>query len=197
MNYPFRIMLIGDCGVGKSSLILKETEGVIIGDIIKENELAVEKYGFSCASDFPICLPEFKRKGKMQIWDTNGEERFGFSFLQRSKFGFGKFDCIMIVYDVTDVTSFHNVVNWIKEARSRENDCVILLVGNKCDLQKERVVSFNDGKSLADKLGIPFCEVSAKNGSGVNEMFSCSTSGANKDDKKRNACIKNDNCIIL
>merc|ERR1711967_126908 len=77
-----------------------------------------------------------------------------------------------IVYDVTDRESFNNVKHWIQEIDKYAADGVKkLLVGNKCDLQSKKVVSYDEAKELADSLGINFMETSAKNSHNVEQAF--------------------------
>ena len=105
---------------------------------------------------------------KLQIWDTAGQERFRTitSSYYRGAHG------IIIVYDVTDRQSFENVEHWLKEIDRYANVTVNkLLVGNKCDLQSKKVVTFDEGKALADKHGIKFMESSAKNAHNVEQAF--------------------------
>ncbi len=92
----------------------------------------------------------------MQIWDTAGQERFRTitSSYYRGAHG------IMVVYDVTDRETFENVKHWLEEIDSNSGPNVEkLLVGNKCDLAARRVVSFDQGKQLADSIGCKFVEV--------------------------------------
>jgi GTPase SAR1 family protein len=76
------------------------------------------------------------------------------------------------VYDVTDQESFENVRNWLQEIERYANENVNkLLVGNKCDLTSKKVVDYTTAKELADHLGIPFLETSAKNATNVEQAF--------------------------
>jgi Ras-related protein Rab-8A len=80
---------------------------------------------------------------------------------------------ILLVYDVSDVNSFTNIRNWMKNIEQHASTNVVkALVGNKCDLKEsERAVSYSQGKSLAEEYGIPFFETSAKTGEQVQEVF--------------------------
>jgi len=106
---------------------------------------------------------------KLQIWDTAGQERFRTitSAYYRGAMG------ILLVYDVSDVNSFTNIRNWMKNIEQHASTNVVkALVGNKCDLKEsERAVSYSQGKSLAEEYGIPFFETSAKTGEQVQEVF--------------------------
>jgi len=105
---------------------------------------------------------------KLQIWDTAGQERFRTitSSYYRGAHG------IIVVYDVTDAESFNNVRQWLHEIDRYASDKVNkLLVGNKCDLTEKRVISYQQGKELADSLGLEFLETSAKNSTNVENAF--------------------------
>lgn len=105
---------------------------------------------------------------KLQIWDTAGQERFRTitSSYYRGAHG------IIVVYDVTDQTSFNNVKQWLQEIDRYACDMVNkLLVGNKCDLVSQKVVDFHTAKEFADQLNIPFLETSAKSATNVEEAF--------------------------
>ncbi|KAG0454908.1 hypothetical protein HPP92_024200 [Vanilla planifolia] len=105
---------------------------------------------------------------KLQIWDTAGQERFRTitSSYYRGAHG------IIVVYDVTEQESFNNVKQWLSEIdRYATENVNKLLVGNKCDLAHQRVVPFEAGKALADEVGIPFLETSAKDATNVEQAF--------------------------
>ncbi|KAL9253000.1 GTP-binding protein YPTM2-like protein [Drosera capensis] len=149
-DYLFKLLLIGDSGVGKSCLLLRFAD-----------DSYVESYISTIGVDFKIRTVEQDGKTiKLQIWDTAGQERFRTitSSYYRGAHG------IIIVYDVTDQHSFENVKQWLSEIDRYASDNVVkLLVGNKSDLTSNRVVSYESGKAFADEIGVPFLETSAKN----------------------------------
>ena len=101
-------------------------------------------------------------------WDTAGQERFRTitSSYYRGAHG------IIVVYDVTDQESFNNVKQWLNEIDRYANESVNkLLVGNKSDLTSKKVVDYATAKAIADEIGIPFLETSAKNATNVGEAF--------------------------
>ncbi|KAL9255041.1 Ras-related protein, partial [Drosera capensis] len=157
-DYLFKLLLIGDSGVGKSCLLLRFAD-----------DSYVESYISTIGVDFKIRTVEQDGKTiKLQIWDTAGQERFRTitSSYYRGAHG------IIIVYDVTDQQSFENVKQWLSEIDRYASDNVVkLLVGNKSDLTSNRVVSYESGKEFADEIGVPFLETSAKNASNVEEAF--------------------------
>ena len=104
---------------------------------------------------------------KLQIWDTAGEERFRTITKTYYKGANG----IILTYDVTDINSFKNIKNWIKQIEANaQNNVQRVLVGNKCD-KPDRVVSEEDGQKLADEFKMKFFETSAKTSQNVNEVF--------------------------
>ncbi|KAE8677408.1 Tetratricopeptide repeat (TPR)-like superfamily protein [Hibiscus syriacus] len=157
-DYLFKLLLIGDSGVGKSCLLLRFAD-----------DSYLESYISTIGVDFKIRTVEQDGKTiKLQIWDTAGQERFRTitSSYYRGAHG------IIVVYDVTDPESFNNVKQWLNEIDRYASDNVNkLLVGNKCDLTADRAVSYETAKALADEIGIPFMETSAKSASNVEEAF--------------------------
>ena len=104
----------------------------------------------------------------MQIWDTAGQERFRTitSSYYRGAHG------IIVVYDVTDRESFKNVENWMKEIRQyAPPEVSIVLVANKIDMESSRVISYDEGKEYADRLGVKFLETSAKTSHNTEEAL--------------------------
>nr|KAF6308370.1 RAB1A, member RAS oncogene family [Myotis myotis] len=142
-DYLFKLLLIGDSGVGKSCLLLRFAD-----------DTYTESYISTIGVDFKIRTIELDGKTiKLQIWDTAGQERFRTitSSYYRGAHG------IIVVYDVTDRYASENVNK--------------LLVGNKCDLTTKKVVDYTTAKEFADSLGIPFLETSAKNAMNVEQSF--------------------------
>jgi len=157
-DYLFKLLLIGDSGVGKSCLLLRFAD-----------DTYTESYISTIGVDFKIRTIELEGKTiKLQIWDTAGQERFRTitSSYYRGAHG------IIVVYDCTDQESFTNVKQWLQEIDRYACDNVNkLLVGNKCDLAAKKVVDFTTAKEYADQLGIPFLETSAKSATNVEQAF--------------------------
>jgi Ras-related protein Rab-1A len=150
--------LIGDSGVGKSSLILRFAD-----DTFTEN------FTPTIGVDFKIKTVEIESKRiKMQIWDTAGQERFRTitSTYYRGAQG------VIIVYDICDREGFRNISNWVSEIKRH---CVsnvnIIVIGNKSDLEDKRVIRWEDGSELARSLDFKFIETSAKDSRNVEEAF--------------------------
>ena len=108
------------------------------------------------------------RRVRLELWDTAGQERFKAittSYLRGAQ-------GIMLVYDVTDRKSFEHVDHWMGQIKQYADLQVdLVLVGNKCDLESQRVVSPAQGRQLADTYGIPFQETSAKDDVDVDAAF--------------------------
>jgi len=157
-DFLFKLLLIGDSGVGKSCLLLRFAD-----------DTYTESYISTIGVDFKIRTIELDGKTiKLQIWDTAGQERFRTitSSYYRGAHG------IIVVYDVTDMESFNNVKTWLNEIDKYATDKVNkLLVGNKCDLVVKKVVDYQTAKDFADQLEIPFLETSAKNSTNVEQAF--------------------------
>jgi len=157
-DYLFKLLLIGDSGVGKSCLLLRFAD-----------DTYTDSYISTIGVDFKIRTVDLDTKTiKLQIWDTAGQERFRTitSSYYRGAHG------IIIVYDITDKESFDNVRQWLFEIDryASENVCK-LLVGNKSDLTNKRAVEYEQAKTFADELNIPFLETSAKNAANVEQAF--------------------------
>ncbi|KAF9674776.1 hypothetical protein SADUNF_Sadunf10G0162100 [Salix dunnii] len=120
--------------------------------------------------DFKIRTIELDgRRIKLQIWDTAGQERFRTITTAYYRGAMG----ILLVYDVTDESSFNNIRNWIRNIEQHASDNVNkILVGNKADMdESKRAVPTSKGQALADEYGIKFFETSAKTNLNVEEVF--------------------------
>ena len=156
-NFLFKLLIIGESGVGKTCLLLRFTD-----DSFTANHLT------TIGIDFKIKIITLSGKLiKLQIWDTAGQERFRTITKTYYKGAHG----IILTYDVTNQNSFKNIRNWIKqiEANAQTNVCKVL-VGNKCD-KPDRVVTEEEGKKLAEDFNMSFFETSAKTNQNVNEVF--------------------------
>jgi len=157
-DYLFKLLLIGDSGVGKSCLLLRFADNTY-----------TDSYISTIGVDFKIRTLDIDGKTvKLQIWDTAGQERFRTitSSYYRGAHG------IIVVYDVTDKVSFNNVKQWLGEIDRYACQSVNkLLVGNKADLTEKKVVEYVEAKEFADSLGISFLETSAKSSQNVEEAF--------------------------
>lgn len=180
----FKILIIGDSGVGKSCLLLKFTDRYF-------NDSYISTIGV----DFKIQTIQLDNKIiKLQIWDTAGQDRFKTITTSYYRGSHG----IVIVYDITDKESFLNVRNWLAEVHKYASDNVkILLVGNKCDLEKDRQVSIQEGQELANKLNIPFIEASAKDSTNVQQLFVKLTTILKEDKLKKEYIIPEEQVSLI
>lgn len=157
-NYIFKIILIGDSGVGKSCLLFRFADGSYSDSFIS-----------TIGVDFKIrTISHDSKLLKLQIWDTAGQEKFRSisSAYYRGSHG------IIVVYDTTSRVSFNNVPKWLREVEEfRTSDVDLLLIGNKNDLTTQRDVEFQEAKDFADSNGLAFLETSAKEFQNVNEAF--------------------------
>jgi len=154
----FKLLVIGDSGVGKSSLLVRFSDGTFSDSFIS-----------TIGVDYKIKTMNADGKEiKLQIWDTAGQERFKTitSSYYRAAHG------IILVYDITNLDSFKNIRKWVNEINRYTSDSVQkLLVGNKCDLVNDRKVTHELGSSLSTELGIQFIETSAKDDTNVERAF--------------------------
>jgi Ras-related protein Rab-1A len=157
-NVLFKLLLIGDSGVGKSSLLHRFAD-----------DIYTDSYISTIGVDFKIKTMNVGDKMvKLQIWDTAGQERFRTitSSYYRGAQG------IIVVYDITDVDSFNNVKQWLSEIdRYASENVDKLLVGNKSDLEPNRQVTKAMAQEFADSLNVKCIETSAKESSHVDEAF--------------------------
>ena len=153
-----KLVMIGDSGVGKTnilsrylnnefSLTSKATVGVEFGStIVKKNGKLI----------------------KLQIWDTAGQERYKSITSAYYKGAKGAF----VVYDITNKKTFKNIDKWIVELKANGNqDILVILIGNKLDLEKNREVNAEEVKKKAEELNAAYFETSALNGSNIAHAF--------------------------
>jgi len=161
----FKIICIGDGAVGKTSITVRICHGQFDGNYIMT--IGVE-FGTK------ICMIDGQNEVRLQIWDTARQERF--RFLQPAYYR-GAHGALL-VYDVTRNESFKNIPSWIGNLVDTIDESIpTILVGNKCDLDDVRIVTFEEGKRLAEDLSaqykrvIPFFEASAKTNQNVEDIF--------------------------
>jgi len=157
-DFLIKLLLIGDSGVGKSCLLLRFCDDAWTPSFIT-----------TIGIDFKIRTIELDGKRiKLQIWDTAGQERFRTITTAYYRGAMG----ILLVYDVTDERSFNNIHVWHTNIEQHASDGVNkILIGNKSDWTDKKAVTKEQGRELADELGIKFMETSAKENQGVEEAF--------------------------
>ena len=160
IDYEFNVITVGNSGVGKTSILLRYTEGIFDDTITTLAHLEFTQKTLSCAG----------YKVKLRMIDTSGEEIYGTLNSQYCRRG----DAVLLCYDVSDKDSFINMNYW-RQKIGVPLDRPVMLVGNKVDLSKDKIViSAMDGESAARNLylgDVPFFEVSAKTGHGVEALF--------------------------
>nr|CAB3265363.1 ras-related protein Rab-26-like [Phallusia mammillata] len=158
-DLTFKVMLIGDSGVGKTCLLVRYKDGGFLGG----NFISTVGVDFKNK----IVTVEDKRI-KLQIWDTAGQERF-----RSMTHGFFRdAHALILVYDICNAASFSNVMGWMSDIRRHAAPKVtLMLVGNKSDCSAKREVLYRDGERLAQENNIAFLETSAKTGSNVDVAF--------------------------
>ncbi|XP_064416718.1 ras-related protein Rab-13 [Latimeria chalumnae] len=157
-DHLFKLLLIGDSGVGKTCLIIRFAEDNF-------NSTYISTIGI----DFKIKTVEIDgKKIKLQVWDTAGQERFKTITTAYYRGAMG----IILVYDITDEKSFENIQNWMKSIKENASAGVErMLLGNKCDMDSKRKVQKDQAEKLAKEHNIRFFETSAKSSVNVEESF--------------------------
>ena len=158
-NYMFKVVFVGDAGVGKTQIVNKFGENVF-----SEEYEATVGVGF-CSKNINF----FNKIIKLQLWDTAGQERFRAIVQSYYKSS----NLIVLVYAINNRESFDNISDWVKNVKERTDKWTkFLLVGNKCDLDKERQVTYEEAQKYAEENNMKFFEVSAKKGTNINDdMF--------------------------
>jgi len=161
-DHLFKIVLVGDSGVGKSNLLSRFT---------RDNFSSDEKSTIGVEFATRIITIDGKRI-KAQIWDTAGQERYRAITTAYYRGALGA----MLVYDVTKSSSFENVPRWLRELKDHANrDIVLTMVGNKVDLLADgiasRQVTEDQAVLMAQELELTWVETSAKTGSNVEKSF--------------------------
>ena len=152
-----KILILGDSGIGKTSLLLQYVDGYF-------PTLYISTIGVEFKTKI-ITLNEMKIK--LQIWDTAGQERFhsiAKTFMKGA-------DGIIYVYDITNQSTFKSLKNWIGESQDSANNFQKIVVGNKIDLEKNREVSKESLKKFCENKNIQGMEISVKKKINVNECF--------------------------
>ncbi|XP_019337601.1 ras-related protein Rab-3D isoform X3 [Alligator mississippiensis] len=157
-DYMFKLLLIGNSSVGKTSLLFRYAEDTFTPSFVS-----------TVGIDFKVkTVYRRAKRVKLQIWDTAGQERYRTitTAYYRGAMGF------LLVYDVANAESFSAVQDWATQIKTYSWDnAQVILVGNKCDLEDDRVVPTEEGRRLAHELGFEFFEASAKDNINVKQVF--------------------------
>ena len=150
--------MIGDSGVGKTSVILRYTKNIFHEEFL--NSIGVDFKSKDLLLD--------GRKIKLQIWDTAGQERF--RTITNSYYRGAH--AIVIVFDLTKRESYEHVQKWMSDINRYAKENVLkFLIGNKADLIKEKKVSYEEARALASQMRATYFNVSAKRNENINEFF--------------------------
>lgn len=158
IDYVFKIVLIGDSAVGKSQILAR----------FARNDFSLDSKA-TIGVEFQTRTLVIQHKSvKAQIWDTAGQERYRAvtSAYYRGAVG------AMLVYDITKRQTFEHIPRWLEELRGHaDKNIVIILIGNKSDLESQRAVPTEDAKEFAQKEGLFFLETSALEATNVETAF--------------------------
>ncbi|CAF95873.1 unnamed protein product, partial [Tetraodon nigroviridis] len=158
-DFLFKIILVGDSNVGKTCVVQSFKSGIFM-----------EKQQNTIGVDFTVRTIDIDgKKVKMQVWDTAGQERFRTITQSYYRSAHGA----MVAYDITRRSTFESVSHWIREVEHYgASSVVLILIGNKSDLQAQRQVLFEDACTLAESNGVlAVLETSAKEAQNVEAAF--------------------------
>ena len=157
-DYTWKIMMLGDADVGKTSLTIRYISGFYLEDL-----------KLTIGTDFYSKTTSYKEKKiKLQIWDFGGEERFRFLLHQYCKGA----NAALLLYNITNRQSIYNLPEWTRIIREHAGDIPIMLVGTERHLENYRVITREQGINIAKKYRLSsFIELSAKTGENVEKTF--------------------------
>lgn len=154
----FKLVLLGESSVGKSSLVLRFVKGQF-------HEFQESTIG---AAFLTQTVQIDDTTVKFEIWDTAGQERYH----SLAPMYYRGAQAAIVVYDISNKETFHKAQTWIKELqRQASPNIVIALAGNKLDLANNRAVPYEEAKTYADECGLLFMETSAKTAANVMDIF--------------------------
>ncbi|KAJ8395494.1 hypothetical protein AAFF_G00032280 [Aldrovandia affinis] len=157
-DYMFKLLIIGNSSVGKTSFLFRYADDSFSNSFVS-----------TVGIDFKVkTVYRNEKRVKLQIWDTAGQERYRTitTAYYRGAMGF------ILMYDICNEESFNAVQDWATQIKTYSWDnAQVILVGNKCDMADERVVSVDKGKHLAEQLGFEYFEASAKENINVRQVF--------------------------
>ena len=157
-SLKFKLIVVGDQNTGKSCILNRFA-----------NEIFEENYQATIGLDFLNKIVNINgQEIHLVLYDTAGQEKFRSLIPMYIR----EAQIILLIYDITSKESFESIPKWFSEILNVKNDeAIFALVGNKIDLNDNRVVSFEEGKKLANEKNIIFEEVSAKDGQNFKELF--------------------------
>ncbi|XP_005356842.1 ras-related protein Rab-3C isoform X1 [Microtus ochrogaster] len=157
-DYMFKLLIIGNSSVGKTSFLFRYADDSFTSAFVS-----------TVGIDFKVkTVFKNEKRIKLQIWDTAGQERYRTitTAYYRGAMGF------ILMYDITNEESFNAVQDWSTQIKTYSWDnAQVILVGNKCDMEDERIISTERGQHLGEQLGFEFFETSAKDNVNVKQTF--------------------------
>lgn len=156
---PFKIVILGEGRVGKTSLLRQYVSGTF-----DANEASTDTESVAHREKV---LTLRSRQVHLSLWDTAGQERFH----SLAPIYYRGADGALLVYDITDIESFKRVAKWVEELSVAGSRCVLAIVGNKTDLRPQARVPLADAEAYARSISARHSLASAKLGQGVEEMF--------------------------
>ncbi|XP_053325802.1 ras-related protein Rab-3B [Spea bombifrons] len=157
-DYMFKLLIIGNSSVGKTSFLFRYADDTFTSAFVS-----------TVGIDFKVkTVYRNDKRVKLQIWDTAGQERYRTitTAYYRGAMGF------ILMYDITNEESYNAVQDWATQIKTYSWDnAQVILVGNKCDMEDDRVIAPEKGRHLADQLGFEFFEASAKENIQVKQVF--------------------------
>ncbi len=182
-HYLLKYVIIGDSGVGKSNILLQYING-------KFNE----DFKATVGVEFGAKNIEINgRIYRIQIWDTAGQE----NFRSIARAYYKNSICACIVYDITSRNSFNSVQSWIDDCtKQTPRNILLLLIGNKNDLNDKREVQYEEGEEFAKKKNMIFLETSAKTGNNIDKIFEKSVKKIDQNIIDNKYDLDNENCGI-
>jgi small GTP-binding protein len=156
--FQYKLVLLGESAVGKSSLVLRFVKGTFLS--FQESTIGAAFLTQSVRLNEQVI--------KFEIWDTAGQERYQ----SLAPMYYRGAQAAIVVYDITSAESFERAKAWVEELqRMGSTNILIALAGNKLDLAEKRQVAAEDAQAYADENSILFMETSAKTAANVNELF--------------------------
>jgi small GTP-binding protein len=156
-KYVFKVVVIGEGGVGKTSLILRYTQDRFLGEYIT-----------TIGTNFAVkTLAINGQQIKLQLWDLGGQAQF----MRIRSFYYPGARAAILVYSVVDRNTFEAIPKWAREVRGVCGSIPLTLLGNKIDLDSERSVKKEEGLDRAKQINADFFETSAKTGELINGAF--------------------------
>lgn len=162
-DYRFKVLTLGNSGVGKTNILLRFTEDKFQQSFITTIGVDFKMKTISVGGE----------RARLHVWDSAGQERFRCI----TPAYYRNAHAIILVYDVSDPASFDQLQGWMNSIQAHcKHPVQMVLAANKCDLDdEERAISTEQGQKVAERCGMKYWEVSAKTGANIQAMFNTLT----------------------